>query len=83
MSNLQHSYRPICTISDLLSGRRPRLEGVSGVGLVDYAGEIVRSGFPAMRTLSPRLDAAVITTGSGAYRRADGIGVIPAALLTA
>ena len=29
------------------------------------------------------LDAAVITTGSEAYRRKDGIGVIPAALLTA
>ena len=28
------------------------------------------------------LDAAVITTGSEAYRRADGIAVIPAALLT-
>lgn len=29
------------------------------------------------------LDAAIITTGSEAYRRPDGIGVIPAALLTA
>ncbi|MCU0617630.1 MAG: DUF4143 domain-containing protein, partial [Gemmatimonadaceae bacterium] len=29
------------------------------------------------------LDAAVITTGSHAYRRPDGIAVIPAALLTA
>lgn len=29
------------------------------------------------------LDAAVITTGQEAYRRRDGIGVIPAALLTA
>ena len=29
------------------------------------------------------LDAAVITTGTEAYRRQDGIGVIPAALLTA
>ena len=29
------------------------------------------------------LDAAVITTGPEAYRREDGIGVIPAALLTA
>ena len=28
------------------------------------------------------LDAAVITTGRYAYRRRDGIGVIPAALLT-
>jgi len=29
------------------------------------------------------LDALIVTTGSHAYRRADGIGVIPAALLTA
>ena len=29
------------------------------------------------------LDACVITTGNEAYRRADGIGVIPAGLLTA
>ncbi|GAB7042074.1 MULTISPECIES: hypothetical protein [Catenuloplanes] len=29
------------------------------------------------------LDAAVITTGPDAYRRADGIAVIPAALLGA
>jgi hypothetical protein len=29
------------------------------------------------------LDAAVITTGTDAYRRADGIAVIPAALLGA
>jgi predicted AAA+ superfamily ATPase len=32
---------------------------------------------------SDLLDAAVITTGPGAYRRDDGIAVIPAALLTA
>lgn len=29
------------------------------------------------------LDAIVITTGTDAYRRADGIGIVPAALLTA
>jgi hypothetical protein len=39
-----------------------------------------------MRWLSERigpelLDAAVITTGRHAYRRRDGIGVIPAALI--
>ena len=42
-------------LDGLLSGRRPRLQGASRVRLVDYADEIVRSGFPAMRTLSPRL----------------------------
>ena len=43
------------TLSSLLSGRRPPLEGGSAVGLAGYADEIVRSGFPAMRTLAPRL----------------------------
>ncbi len=43
------------SLAGLLSGRRPRLEGASRVRMVDYADEIVRSGFPAMRTLSPRL----------------------------
>ena len=34
------------------------------------------------KRIGPRLaDAAVITTGRAAYRRRDGIGVIPAALL--
>ena len=37
----------------------------------------------ADRLGSDLLDAAVITTGREAYRRRDGIGVIPAALLTA
>ena len=43
------------TLSSLLSGRRPPLQGDSDMGLTGYADEIVRSGFPATRTLSPRL----------------------------
>ena len=43
------------SLSGLLSGRRPSLGGSSDMRLTDYADEIVRSGFPAMRTLSPRL----------------------------
>ena len=43
------------TLSSLLSGRRPSLQGDSDMGLTGYANEIVRSGFPATRTLSPRL----------------------------
>ena len=35
-------------------------------------------------TIGPELlDAVVLTTGTEAYRRADGIAVVPAALLTA
>ena len=29
------------------------------------------------------LDAIVITTGTDAYRRGDGVGIVPAAVLTA
>ncbi len=43
------------SLSGLLSGRRSPLGGSSNMRLTDYAGEIVRSGFPGMRTLSPRL----------------------------
>ena len=43
------------SLAGLLSGRRRPLSGASGVGLADYADEIVRSGFPATLTLSPRL----------------------------
>ena len=43
------------SLSGLLSGGRPPLEGGSDMGLADYAHEITRSGFPAMRTLPPRL----------------------------
>ena len=46
---------PTVPLAGLLNGRRPRLEGASSARLADYADEIVRSGFPAMRTLSPRL----------------------------
>lgn len=36
------------------------------------------------KTIGPDLlDAAVLTTGTDAYRRPDGIAIIPAALLTA
>lgn len=42
-------------LSALLGGHRPMLEGETEVGLADYALEIVRSGFPAMRALPDRL----------------------------
>lgn len=43
------------SLSQLLSGSRPQVEGASGVGLADYADEIVRSGLPATRGLSDRV----------------------------
>ena len=46
--------------------------------------EDVRHLLWLQRRIGPRLlDAAVISTGPEAYRRPDGIGVIPAALLGA
>ena len=39
-------------MSDLLSGRRPLVTGVSALTPLDYANEIVRFGFPAIRMLS-------------------------------
>ncbi len=47
--------RPTIRLADLLSGTRPDLSGTATVGLADYADEITRSGFPAIRTLSGRL----------------------------
>ena len=42
-------------LSGLLSGRRTVLDGGTDMRLTDYAEEIVRSGFPAIRALAPRL----------------------------
>jgi hypothetical protein len=60
---------PTVSLAQLLNGTRPPLNGQTRVRLETYAQEI--------------LDAIVITTGSQAYRRADGIGVVPAALFGA
>lgn len=42
------------SLSRLLAGGRDPLAGTAELGLVDYAEEIVRSGFPAIRALSGR-----------------------------
>lgn len=46
--------KPAVSVRNLLSGNRPRLDGASDLRLADYAHEIVESGFPGMRGLSPR-----------------------------
>ncbi len=46
---------PTIRLADLLTGSRPELEGTTRLTLADYADEIVRSGFPAIRALSGRL----------------------------
>ncbi|CAN5898404.1 DUF4143 domain-containing protein [soil metagenome] len=42
------------SLGELLRGRRPELTGASRLTLTDYADEIVRSGFPAIRTFNGR-----------------------------
>jgi len=45
---------PTVSLRELLSGRRPRIEGTTEVSLEDYVREIVASGFPGMRHLADR-----------------------------
>lgn len=42
------------SLAELLSGARPRIDATCSLRLVDYASEILTSGFPALRGLSPR-----------------------------
>lgn len=46
--------QPTISLATLLAGGRLPVEGTAPLRLVDYAEEIVRSGFPAIRTLAPR-----------------------------
>ncbi len=46
--------RPTVSLARLLTGRADRVKGSTGVGLRDYVRELVRSGFPGIRHLSPR-----------------------------
>jgi predicted AAA+ superfamily ATPase len=46
--------QPTVSLAALLAGGRPPVDGAAPLGLIDYAEEIVRSGFPAIRKLSPR-----------------------------
>lgn len=43
---------PTVSLATLLEGRRPPVSGESSVGLEAYAQEIVRSGFPGVRTIA-------------------------------
>jgi predicted AAA+ superfamily ATPase len=45
---------PSVSLAALLTGRRPAVEGSCSMTLVDYATEIVRSGFPGIRDLPAR-----------------------------
>ena len=43
------------SLSDLLTGDRPRLDGAAEVGVEQYADEIIRSGFPGIRQHPDRI----------------------------
>ncbi|HEX3932961.1 MAG TPA: DUF4143 domain-containing protein [Nocardioides sp.] len=45
---------PTVSLSDLLTGSRPKIIGRSGVGLTTYVDEILASGFPGIRDLPER-----------------------------
>ena len=45
---------PSVSLAELLSGSRPRLDSACELRLLDYADEILTSGFPALRDLTPR-----------------------------
>lgn len=62
------------SLADLLTGRQPPVTGDSPVTHLRWL---------ASRLGDDLLDAVVITTGPHAYRRPDGIAVVPAALLGA
>lgn len=46
------------SLAELLSGERPPVSGRTDVALADYADEILRTGFPGMRSLSGRAHRA-------------------------
>lgn len=49
LSLAERGFVPRVSLRELLSGKRPGLTGSTEVGLVDYVGEILRSGFPGLR----------------------------------
>ena len=51
---------PTVSLRSLLDGGREPIEGVCGVGVADYAHEVVRSGFPGLRSLNGRAHRASI-----------------------
>jgi predicted AAA+ superfamily ATPase len=52
--------QPTVSLTQLLSGRRPSLEGRTDIRLTDYVDEIVAGGFPGMRGLPDRAARAAL-----------------------
>jgi predicted AAA+ superfamily ATPase len=45
---------PRVSLAEMLSGSRPKVDGECALRLADYADEVLASGFPALRSLTPR-----------------------------
>ena len=61
---------PTVSLGALLSGTKPQLDGDTGATVIDYAAEIVRSGFPGIRRHSGRLLRSALDGYLGPGRRA-------------
>lgn len=62
------------SLAELLHGKKPKIDGVTSIGLPEYGDEIARSGFPGIRPLSERarnaqLDAYI---DQSTHRRLEG-----------
>ncbi len=54
LSLAERGYAPSVRLADLLGGSRPPVTGTTPVTLDDYVHEILASGFPGLRELTPR-----------------------------
>ena len=54
----ERGYEPSVSLAELLDGRRPGISGETATDLKTYTTEIVSSGFPGIRDLSPRVRRA-------------------------
>ncbi len=51
----ERGYEASVSLAELLDGRRPRISGDATADLATYVSEIVVSGFPGLRQLTPRV----------------------------
>jgi predicted AAA+ superfamily ATPase len=78
--------QPTVSIAELLAGGQPPIDGRSALGIRDYAEEITRSGFPAIRRLEGRhrvqaLDGYIASVTEHDFAELGHVVRRPAALL--
>lgn len=54
MTLAERGFQPSVSLSDLLGGERPPVDGATSFELTDYVNEVLQSGFPALRHLPER-----------------------------